>query len=139
MNTGQTIEIAGFKGKVVLVENMAIWCTTCLAQQKQVKALHAAMGETPDLVSLALDVDPNENGEALKAYTAKNGFDWLYAVAPHDMARAVSQRLGDQFLNPPSAPMFVIDRQGGIHPLPFGVKSAEQLQAALAPYLAGKM
>jgi hypothetical protein len=46
--------------------------------------------------------------------------------------------LGEQYLNPPSAPMFVVDRQGGVHALPFGVKSADALQKALQPYLDGK-
>jgi hypothetical protein len=31
--------------------------------------------------------------------------------------------------------MLIIDRQGKVHPLPFGVKSAADLQAALQPFL----
>jgi len=59
-------------------------------------------------------------------------------VPPADVIRAIADQLGNQFLNPPSAPMFVIDRNGQIHPLPFGVKSADALQKALAGYLAEK-
>ena len=72
---------------------------------------------------------------ALKDYTAKNGFDWLYTVASADLAREIGERYGQQFLNPPSAPMFIIDRHGAAHPLPFGVKSAADLQKALEPFL----
>jgi hypothetical protein len=42
---------------------------------------------------------------------------------------------GDQFLNPPSTPILVIDRHGEAHPMPFGVKSAADLQAFIEPFL----
>jgi hypothetical protein len=93
------------------------------------------LGQRNDYVSLSLDIDPNENAADLKAYTAKNGFDWQYAVAPAAVAREIGQLYGDQFLNPPSTPVLIIDRQGEAHPLPFGVKSAQTLQDALSPYL----
>jgi peroxiredoxin len=135
VNTSSVFKVADFQGKVVLVETMAVWCSTCFRQQKEVHALHELLGERGDLVSLGLDIDPNETPDILKTYTAKNGFDWHYAVAPVEVAREISQLYGDQFLNPPSAPMFIIDRRGEVHPLPFGVKSAQTLQEALGPYL----
>ncbi len=135
VNTGESFKVADFHGKVVLVETMAVWCSTCFRQQKEVQALHELLGMRDDLVSLGLDIDPNETAGTLKAYTNKNGFDWVYAVAPVDVAREIGHLYGDQFLNPPSAPMLIIDRQGQAHPLPFGVKSAQALQDALASYL----
>jgi thiol-disulfide isomerase/thioredoxin len=135
VNTGQTFTVADLKGKVVLVETMAIWCSNCLRQQKEVKALHDAMGMNEDFVTVVLDIDPNENAENLQAYTARNGFDWTYAVAPRDVAREIGQTYGDQFLNPPSTPMLIIDRHGEVHPLPFGIKKSDSLQQALEPFL----
>jgi hypothetical protein len=135
VNTGESFKVADFHGKVVLVETMAVWCSTCFRQQKEVQALHELLGMRDDLVSLGLDIDPNETAGTLKAYTNQNGFDWLYAVALVDVAREIGHLYGDQFLNPPSAPMLIIDRQGQAHPLPFGVKSAQTLQEALASYL----
>ena len=64
-----------------------------------------------------------------------NGFDWLYAVAPLEVAREIGQLYSAQFLNPPSTPMLIIDRQGNVHTLPFGIKSADQLLEALGPFL----
>ena len=66
---------------------------------------------------------------------AKNGFDWTYTVASQEVAREIGNLYGAQFLNPPSAPMLIIDRHGAAHPLPFGVKSAADLQKALEPFL----
>ena len=138
-STGQAFTINDFKGKVVLVETLAIWCSNCKQQQGQVKALHDLLGERDDFISLGLDIDPNENAVDLKGYVESNGFDWLYTVAPLDVAREISTLYGDQFLNPPSTPMLVIDRHGVAHPLPFGIKSTDELLKAVQPYLDGSM
>jgi hypothetical protein len=135
VNTGATFSLGDYKGLVVLVETMAVWCTNCLAQQRQVKDLHGQLGARDDFVSLGLDIDPNEDAGLLRDYTARQGFDWVYAVAPADVARGIANTYGDQFLNPPSTPMLIIDKQGEVHPLPFGLKSAGDLLAALAPFL----
>lgn len=137
--SGETFTLADFKGKVVLVENMAIWCSTCFRQQKEVVALHELLGEREDFVSVGLDIDPNEGREALMQYTAENEFHWIYTVAPREVAREIGEEYGAQFLNPPSAPMFIIDRGGNVHTLPFGIKSAEDLQRALEPFLSEGM
>lgn len=133
--TEQVFMISDFKGKVILVETMAIWCSNCLKQQGQVKTLHGLIGERDDFVSLGLDIDLNENAVDLKNYVEGNEFDWLYAVAPVGVAQDLSKQYGDQFLNPPSTPMLVIDRKGEAHPLPFGIKSAEELLNFIQPFL----
>jgi thiol-disulfide isomerase/thioredoxin len=133
--TGQTFSIDDFKGKVVLVETMAIWCSNCLRQQGQVKALHEQLGARDDFISIGLDIDPNESTDALKSYVESKGFDWLYAVPSRDVSREIASLYGDQFLNPPSTPIVVIDRHGEAHPLPFGIKSADDLMQAIQPFL----
>lgn len=135
VDSGETFTVADLQGKVLLVETMAIWCSNCLRQQKEVKALHETLGERDDLVTLVLDIDPNEDAGNLKDYAAKNGFAWTYVVAPREVAHEIGQLYGDQFLNPPSTPMFIVDRHGEVHLLPFGRKSADDLQEALAPFL----
>lgn len=135
VNTGASFTLADFHGRVVLVETMAVWCPKCLQQQREVKALHAALGERDDFVSVALDIDPNEDAEILKRYTAQQGFNWVYAVAPAEVAREIAHLYGDQFLNPPSTPMLIIDRQGEVHTLPFGIKNADELKTIVEPLL----
>ena len=133
--SGRTFSINDFKGKVVLVETMAIWCSNCLRQQGQVKALHEQLGAREDFVSIGLDIDPNENTAALKSFVENQGFDWFYAVPSVDISREIASLYGAQFLNPPSTPMVVIDRHGDAHPLPFGIKSADELMQAIQPFL----
>ena len=135
VQTGSAFTINDLKGKVVLVETMAVWCSNCKQQQGQVKALHGLLGQRDDFVSLGLDIDPNESADTLKSYVDANGFDWHYAVPPADVVREIAALYGDQFLNPPSTPMLIIDRHGEAHPLPFGIKSADDLLSALQPFL----
>ncbi len=136
VNNSQPFTVADFHGKVVLIETLAVWCSNCMKQQRQVMALHDALGEREDFVSVGLDIDLNESADQLLTHTSTNGFDWVYAVATPDVARAISDLYGVNFLNPPSTPMLIIDRAGEAHPLPFGIKSAADLQTALEPFLA---
>jgi len=140
VRSGESFTINDFKGKVVLVETMAVWCPTCRQQQEQIKALYESLGMSEDLVIVSLDIDPNEDEAVLTEYTQQNaGFGWHYAVADPDTAREIGSTYGDQFLNPPSAPVLVIDRHGVAHPLPFGLKSAEDLMEIIQPYLDEKI
>jgi len=137
--SGSEFTLADFKGKVILLEPFAQWCPTCLGQQREVARLHELLGERDDFVSVGLDIDPNEDAAMLREYLKRNNFDWLYAVAPSEVASEIGAVYGSQYLNPPAAPMFVIDRRGDVHPLDFGKKSAEDLLKALEPYLAEAM
>ena len=139
VHTGETFAVADLDGQVVLVETLAMWCSNCLKQQGQVQVLHDLLGERDDFVSLGVDIDPNENAEALQVYTSQNGFDWLYTVAPVPVAREIGELYGAQYLNPSSTPMLIIDRHGQVHTLPFGIKSAEDLHTALQPFLEAEM
>jgi len=135
VNTGQVFSIQENIGKVYLVETMAVWCPVCLDQQNEVKRFHDLLGERDDVESLVINIDPNEDTALLTGYTQQNGFDWLYVVASNEMIDEISLLYGSQFLNPPSAPMLIIDRNGDPHPLGFGVKSAEELLEAITPFL----
>jgi thiol-disulfide isomerase/thioredoxin len=139
VSTGETFRIADFQGKVVLVETMAMWCSNCLKQQQQVKALHELLGERDDFVSVGLDIDINEDAATLAKYVERNSFDWIYTIVPAEVGRDLGNLYGNQFLNPPSTPMLIIDAKGEVHPLPFGIKSAEKLLEALEPFLTDSM
>ena len=139
VRTGETFSIADLKGKIIVVETFAQWCPNCLSQQNEVLRLQTLLGERDDVVFIALDIDANEDAASLQAYVERHGFTWLYAVAPVEVAREIGNLYGDQFLNPPSAPIFIIDSHGEVHPLPFGIKSAETLKDALMPFLSTDM
>jgi hypothetical protein len=135
VNTGAIFTIEESLGKVFLVETLATWCSNCYRQQLEVAGFHELLGERDDFESLGVDIDPNEDVPLLTGYVRKNGFDWLYVVASNEMIDEISSLYGPQFLNPPSTPMLIIDKQGNFHPLGFGLKSAQDLLDAVTPFL----
>lgn len=136
VQTGKTFTMNDYAGKVVLLETIAIWCPTCLLQSGQVQKLHRVLGNPEDLISVTLDVDSNEDEAALKDYATSYGMDWHFAVAPLLVERALGNLYSAEYLNPPLAPMLIIDRKGNVHQLEYGLKKVETLQKLVEPYLA---
>lgn len=134
--TGAVFTMNDYAGKVVLLETMAMWCPNCIVQANEVRNLHKLLGDPDDLISVSLDVDINEETASLGAYAAGYGFDWHFAVAPLLVARALGNLYTAQYLNPPLSPMLIIDREGNVHHLEYGLKEAEALQKIIEPYLA---
>jgi cytochrome oxidase Cu insertion factor (SCO1/SenC/PrrC family) len=134
--TGEIFTMNDYAGKVVLLETMAIWCPNCVVQANEVRNLHKLRGDSDDLISVTLDVDLNEDQAALKEYASGYGFEWHFAVAPLLVARALGNLYTAQYLNPPLSPMLIIDRDGNVHHLEYGLKEAETLQEIVEPYLA---
>jgi cytochrome oxidase Cu insertion factor (SCO1/SenC/PrrC family) len=96
VRTGGAFTINDFKGKVVLVETMAVWCSTCYRQQLEIKALQELLGMREDFVSVSLDIDPNEDESVLAGYAQQNSqFDWHYAITGADITREIGNTYGD--------------------------------------------
>lgn len=134
VRSGEEFTLADFQGRVVLVEMMAVWCPKCLDQQLYMSALQQQV-DNPDLVLVSLDIDPTESAEFLQSYVERQGFTWSFALAPPEVAREIASLYGNQFLNPPSTPMLLIDREGIVHPLEFGIKNEDALLRSLENYL----
>lgn len=113
----------------VLVETMAIWCTTCQAQQREVVVAH----ERAEFHSVGINVDPNERAEDLAEYAERHGFDWRFVKADAGLVQLFTDAYGFAVTNPPSTPTFIISTDGLIRALPFGkVRGAEELIEELA-------
>ena len=112
----------------VLLETMAIWCTNCRGQQREVSDAH-------DLVafhSISLDVDPNERPFDLAEYSDREGFDWPFAVANADLARQLRDRFGAGVLNPPSMPKILFRTDGSVELIGLGTQlNAAEVAAAV--------
>jgi len=126
VRTGETFTLAGSGDRVVFVEPMAVWCSSC--RQQQETAREAVAGLDPSRVTwVAIDVDPNETPEMLARFADENEFPFTYAIAGVDLSRALADAFGAQVLSPPSTPVIVIGTDGTVTLTEFGHKSQERI------------
>ncbi len=131
VRSGETFtlgEVAATRGPVLL-EPMAVWCSSCRAQQHEVIGAH----DLAEFSSVSLDVDLSEAPADLAAYADREGFDWAFAMADASLYRMLQDRFGFASTNPPSTPLIVIESDGTVRPLEFGrgVRSAGDVVAEL--------
>jgi thiol-disulfide isomerase/thioredoxin len=132
--SGEAFRIADLQGKVVVIEAMAIWCTTCRFQQLEAQAALDQVA-SPDVVYISLDVDPNERAEDLAEYARREGFDWLFVVASADVSRSLAATFGDQILSPPATPLVILGPDGQLIEKHTGIKGAGDLAALIKEHL----
>jgi hypothetical protein len=117
-------------GGPVLLEPMAVWCSSCRAQQHEVKGAHEQGGA---FTSVSLDVDLSESPGDLAGYADREGFDWRFAMADAALYRLLQDRFGVGVTNPPLTPLIVVEPDGTVRALEFGrgVRDAELLLAEI--------
>lgn len=130
VTTGETFKISDFKDKTILLESFAVWCPTCLAQQKEMQKFQASHGD--DVIHISLDTDPNEDAEKVREHIQRNGLDWYFAISPIELTEALIDEFGLKFVNAPRAPVVLICKDGSARFLRSGVKPAEELAAEVA-------
>ena len=128
--SGAEFRIDDLRGQVVVIETMAIWCTSCRAQQREARTALASF-DSSNVFYLSLDVDPNEREDELAAYSAQQEFDWHFAVASPDVSRSLAEQFGDRVLSPPSVPIIVLGPDGSLVTNHFGHLSADELAGLL--------
>lgn len=136
--TGKDIKVSDFKGKVVLVEGMATWCPTCWAQGKELKTLKQKLNAGDDFVIISLALDSKEDAVVLKEYASTGGFDWHFVTSTVDMFRDIGIRYGATYLDPTLAPLFIVDKHGGIQNFRKGKIPAAELETLIRPLLEEK-
>lgn len=123
--TGDTFRISDFKGKTILVESFAVWCPTCLAQQKEMNKITESEGE--DIVHISLNTDPNEDEAKVKGHVERNKLNWYFAIAPKELTEALIDEFGLEVVSAPRAPVVLICEDGEARLLRSGLKSADDI------------
>jgi thiol-disulfide isomerase/thioredoxin len=134
VRTGEAFTIDELGGRLVAIEPMAIWCSSCRTQLREAMAALEATSSS-DLVFIGVNVDPNEAPEALARYAQREGFPWPFVVASPDVARSLADTFGAQVLSPPSTPMILLGPDGELLDLHFGIRRTDELIALFLEHL----
>lgn len=74
---GREFSLSDFKGKYVILDFFAIWCTPCKIELAHLKDLKHQLGE--EIVIISIDIDTEETEQQVKDYKQANGMDWIVA------------------------------------------------------------
>lgn len=127
VRTGSSFELASFD-EPVLVHLFAIWCSKCDRQEARIADLRE---DREDFEMVSLNVDPNEDGEAIRDHAESNGYDWRWAVVPPEITDRLVDEFGSDVVNPPTVPKLVICPDGEPVRIEDGVVPPEDLGDAI--------
>jgi thiol-disulfide isomerase/thioredoxin len=127
--TGKSFKLSDFEGKPILLEAFAVWCPTCLQQQRQIKELKEREGEA--IIHISIDTDPNEDETKVRQHIEANDLDWYFAVSPIELTNALIDQFGLTVVSAPTAPVVLICEDQSTRFLKRGVKSADTLLAEI--------
>ncbi len=125
VRTGEAFRVSDFRGRPILLESFAVWCPTCLRQQKEMKKLKEKEGDS--IIHISLNTDPNEDEDKIREHLERNGLDWYFAVSPPELTKALIDEVGLAIVSAPLAPVILICEDESVRLLRGGVKSAEAL------------
>ena len=101
---GDSVSLAGQRGKVVLLNVWATWCHPCREEIPELRELHTKyMARGLEVVGVSVDADGNDDG--IKAFM--KDFDMTYPIW-----RDPDERVSTQFLVIGVPATFLIDKQG---------------------------
>jgi thiol-disulfide isomerase/thioredoxin len=130
VRTGAAFTLADLAGKTVFVEPMATWCTTCRRQMTILRDV-VAERDPDDFAFVGLSVETNLPSEDLARYVDAQGFGWTFAVMTPELLRALVDTFGRSVANPPATPHVIIRPDGTWTELSTGIRSADEISAAL--------
>ena len=144
---GKSVRLADFRGKTVLLNFWATWCTACLAEIPDLIALHKKLGDRVVILGIALDGLPDEHGHQ----PGEDGQEHHHGEAPSrkavftKVARAVKARgivypvlldpqatVGGRFNGGELPTTIIIDSQGHLRRRFIGERNLQVFEAMLA-------
>lgn len=118
---GEHIGPPDFRGKVVLVEFWATWCSPCRVQARFLEQLHREL--EGEVQFLAIDVGEDE--DTVREYAAETPFPYPVLLDPEDT-------LGPRYRIYGLPTVMIVDRQGAVSFLRTGISDLPTLRRALA-------
>jgi thiol-disulfide isomerase/thioredoxin len=106
---GKAFDLAGYRGKVVLVDFWATWCGPCLVELPHVKETYDRYhADGFEIVSVSLDTDP----QVLAEFVKKRGLPWPQIIFDEPAKRFWDSPLVKQFGVRGIPFTMLVDREG---------------------------
>jgi peroxiredoxin len=101
---GDSVSLAGLRGKVVLLNVWATWCGPCRQEIPELRAIHSAYKDRGlELIGVSVDADGSD--DAIRAFTRDFKMDYAIWRDPNEGVNATFRMSG-------VPATFLIDRQG---------------------------
>jgi thiol-disulfide isomerase/thioredoxin len=104
---GTSIDLASYKGKLVLIHYWATWCQPCLSDINTIKQLHLKYGSA-GFAPIGINLD--SNSKDLAAYLQQNRLTWPQVNEPGSLEGRLANELG--ILTLPT--MILVDKDGRV-------------------------
>ncbi|HVB81298.1 MAG TPA: TlpA disulfide reductase family protein [Candidatus Binataceae bacterium] len=104
--SGDSVSMAGLRGKVVFLNIWATWCAPCREEMPSMEKLYEGMRGDKDFVMLAVSQDTGSRAEVM-AYVKKHGYHFDVLLDPKNAVAEAYQVSG-------VPETFIIDRAGRI-------------------------
>jgi cytochrome c-type biogenesis protein len=126
---GTQLNLTDYRGKVLLIDFMALWCTSC----KQVeKMLHDIVDDfdEEEFAVLSIDIDPTESESDIRSHWEEEGHEWNVAKDTDDL------KLKYHVID--IAKVMIVDKKGYIVYEHVGAPSESELKSEIEDAIAGK-
>lgn len=117
---GELVELAKFKGKVVILDFFATWCGPCRAEVKHLKEIY---NEFKDLIVI-ISIDIREDPRKVSSFIESQGIKWIVVIDKDG-------RIASKYKVTAIPTIVIIDKNGKISLIRVGLMSAEQLREAI--------
>ena len=133
---GRKVDLASFKGSVILLEFWATWCGPCREEIRILNELHRAY-RTNGLVIIGISLDRKAPKE-VREFAEKMGVEYVNLMGDEEVFENYSRLAGQGSIRGIPA-TFLIDRKGGICKSFIGLTEKPALEGAIRAVLDGKL